>query len=206
MNPEVEACSKHYKDGRQCTLPRMVGLEVCYRHGGASKRARVKSRLAKSVKSERDRLGLGGKLEINPIDAMLAMVHEAASNVAALRAVVSLYDVAVGFDGCIALPERDIEWDKGGAHVDAQVHILVALYNHERDRLVKYSKDCVSAGVDERRVRIAETQSMQLADALGRALDQCAHLMSGAAKDEFKRTLAHELRKLGAGAGQEITA
>lgn len=192
--PRCQAHSK--RTGLPCGNPALVGLTVCRLHGGATKLSQTKSFITKARRGQVRGVRLGGSLDVSPTEAMLAMVQEAAANVAAIRTVISMYNIEVDKDGGIALPE----YYGSKYHVDSQVHILVSLYNHERDRLVRYSERAIAAGIEERKVRIAEAQSSRLAQALGKALDACAHLMSGAARDEFKRSLATELRKLGAGA------
>lgn len=128
--------------------------------------------------AELDRLGR--PIPVDPSEAMLAMVHEAAGNVAVYRFLVQSLDSTVdqepgGFKDDREEPV-DPKWrDELGkglagrtdpANWRAAPHVWVAMYDEERERLVKWAKMCRDAGVDERRVELAEQEADLLSDSL----------------------------------------
>lgn len=118
---------------------------------------------------------LAGRLDVSPAAAMLDMVQESAANcefygqqVAALRARIDEMGddpgtpVLIDLEGVQRVHPAFIGAGVAG-RVDpenwkAEPHVLVRMYNDERDRLMKYCKLCLDAGVAERLVRLAEQQ------------------------------------------------
>lgn len=200
-------CHVTKKNGEPCRNYALTGLTVCLAHGGKTKASLAKSRriTAKkeadlAIRRELKKLEkLGGRLDVDPLDAMLEQVGEAAANVEVLRSYISGLNVEVDSDGAIAMPDETIYYDKGGTHVQARVHIMVTMYNEERDRLVRYSKMCIDAGVDERRVRVAELQAQRLGQAFAAALEDVRSLLTPEAVEGLKEALARRLRALGGG-------
>lgn len=193
---------------RYCMLYPKPGGTRCTRFHG-SKAPQVKAAAEQRVAveaavAEGERLArLGGQRVIDPLDALLGQVYEAAFNVEAYRLAIGdlVVDVGAWSDSdTVALPERIVEFERGGTHVPARVHVLVDLYNQERDRLVKYSKLCLDARVDERRVRVAEADAQRFAAALGGALDDVGEQMSDELRATLRTALGRRLRALSAGA------
>lgn len=175
----------------------MTGALVCRMHGGSSPQVRRKAEQRKAVDVvRREVIRLGGSLDIDPLDAMLEQVREAAANVAALRSAVENLDPGIGL---VSAPEyvvadvvsgfdEEVRHDRltrvegiyGKDHTgDGAPHVLVTMYGQERDRLVKYAKLCLDAGVDERRIRLAE--------ATGRALAGVVEAAVSAALDSVRQ-------------------
>lgn len=172
--------------GQPCGNLAIPGGTVCRFHGGSSKKVKAAAarRLALGeAKGELERLGV--PIDVEPAEAMLAMVAEAAGNVAFLRRRVQELDQLLGgYDGNDALQALAVlgsskgEWREIEAgppaiagRIDphnwrAERHVLVAMYDDERERLVRWSKACRDAGVEERRVVLAEEQGRQLASVL----------------------------------------
>lgn len=71
------------------------------------------------------------------------------------------------------------------ANWKAAPHVLVTMYNEERERLVKWAKACRDAGVEESRVRLAERQGEMLATVLRTLLAslQAALVAAGLSKE-----------------------
>lgn len=158
------------------------GSGVCHRHGGGSQQSKdaADRRVALSNATE-ELVHLGGSLDVDPSEAMLAMVQEAAFNVALYRRLVQLLridpdnppetmDEGEWADAVAAIaPDWQLasiagrlsptDWKTGP-------HALVKMYDDERDRLMKWSKMCRDAGVDERMTRVAETAGSYLVRAL----------------------------------------
>jgi hypothetical protein len=140
-------------------------------HGGSRPvvRANAERRLAERDARElieRTASRLGGRVDTDPLDA----VQEAAWNVSAYRLVIEGYGVHIAPDGAVATTTYN---DGNESSASTDVHILVKLYNEERDRLVKYAKICLDAGVEERRVRVREAEGLMLARVVQAAIDAC---------------------------------
>lgn len=143
-----------------CGRPPRPGLAVCATHGGkapqsirAGERRVALGRISAELERQ-GRLG-GGELDVDPAEAMLAMVREAAFNVAVLRDLVAQLDASVstggGTDGEAPSPLAAIAGLTGSQSkfLEAAPHVLVTMYDSERDKLVRWSKMCREAGVDE---------------------------------------------------------
>jgi hypothetical protein len=87
---------------------------------------------------------LGGPIVVQPVEALLGMLHLASGHVAWLREEIAALD--------------DLSTPEGLA--------LVSLYGEERDRVAKVAKACLDAGVAERQVRLAEAYGAALAELL----------------------------------------
>lgn len=180
-------------NGMQCKRYPLHGTTVCRTHGGLSPRTQAAARRRIALENARREIArLGGLIDIEPLDALLEMVQESAANVAAYRLAISELGIHVSgeehHEGSTGVAIAS-SFDDKGKRDPAAPHILVAMYDTERDRLAKYSKMCLDAGVDERRVRIVEAQAQQLGavvDAAVRALnptpDQYRTAVQAAAK------------------------
>lgn len=150
--------------GRRCRKPRVPGLPVCETHGGNSPRAREAAKQRLETEKARKLVATYGlPVEISPQDAILAEVHRTAGHVAWLEQQVH------------ALTEGELVWgitrvkeggDDRGTTEEAVPHALLKLYNEERDRLVRVCAAALKAGVEERRVKLAEQQGALVADVI----------------------------------------
>ncbi|MBA3689706.1 MAG: hypothetical protein H0W81_12915 [Chloroflexi bacterium] len=179
-------------------------MNVCRMHGAGAKQVKAAAarRVARdqaiaAATTEMARLG-GAYIEIDPLEGLLSLYQEAEWNVAVLRVAISELRPEVNHDDAIALPEQVIEFEKGGTHVPAQQHVLVAMYNAERDRAAKYAKLCLDAGVEERRVKVAEGDAHRLGRAFAGALDDVAELLNDEARAALRQALGVRLRELAA--------
>lgn len=182
--------------GAQCRRRPISGGTVCYIHGGrapqvkaAAARRLALGRLTAELE-QAGRIG-GGTVEVEPADAMLAMVHECAWNVAVLRDLVAQLDARVAAftlndDGDRPVGFGAIAGLLGSTSkaLEAAPNVLVGMYDQERDRLVKYAKMCRDAGVDERMVAVTETQAQTLAAVLEAAMTGLLALVVAAVGDD----------------------
>ena len=163
---------------------------MCRAHGGRAPQVQRAAARRLAVAEARDVVrGLGIMVDADPLDVLLDMVREAAGNVAAYRLAIDGLGVHVGPDG-VATDAVDHEH----AYHPPDVHILVKMYDSERDRLTRYAKICLDAGVDERRVRVAEGDAQRLATAVARALDRVG--LTGEQRGLLRSAMAEELRAL----------
>jgi len=188
-------CGAKTRAGGRCVNRPVRGATRCRMHGGALpqvKRAAARRLAVEDARREVTRLGLA--LDVDPLDVLLDLVRESAGNVAAYRLVVEGLGIHVGPDGVAT------EGASGqGYYVPEDAHILVRLYNDERDRLAKYARMCIDAGVSERKVRVAEQQAGTLARLFGETLDELAQHVEPAVVQDAKRIMARKLRALSGG-------
>lgn len=186
------------RSGEQCKRRPVPGATVCAMHGGKApqvQRAAARRLALGEAMGELHRLGV--PIDVEPADAMLDMVREAAGNVAFLRARVQELDqltreskeleAALAVLGGGGKDSREIA-QRAPAGIYGQVdprnwkaerHVIVAMYDEERERLVRWAKACRDAGVDERRVQLAEDQGRMIAAVLRGALEGALQLVVG---------------------------
>jgi hypothetical protein len=169
------------------------GVGRCKRHGGCTE-SHQQAASVELARQECDRLGV--PIQVDPAEALILEVWEAAGNVAFYRQLVQElpthpepdHYVTPDFkeEGLIdPLPEGDEEphWVRGKPGVygptyhqsgiptgEAKPHVLVQLYNDERKHLVSVAAAALKAGVEERRVRMAESDATQILGAQVKAL------------------------------------
>lgn len=171
-------------------------------HGGttpqvqrATIRAMAQLEAQSLLDAEVEARGLGFSLPVEPAEAMLAMVREAAGNVAVLRSLVATLSrdsVSLGTDALAVNLGSEKEPNK------AVPHVWVTMYDAERERLVRWAKLCRDAGVEERLVVIAEQQGeavVNLMDAVLARLD-----LSDAQRELIPAAVSGAIGELTAGA------
>lgn len=155
--------------GGQCGSAALPGQNVCRHHGGASKQARAKAQ--ERIVEERAR-GLmatyGRKIETTATEALLDEVQWTAGHVAWLRErVQEIESAATGPDGNNPLVWGVTREKTGGQDFgtteEAAPNIWLKLYQTERAHLVKVCAEAIKAGIEERRIKLAESQGALLA-------------------------------------------
>lgn len=200
-------CSAHRRsDGHFCKRFPLNGSRVCVRHGAAAPqvRALAAQRYGMTRAQEAcDRLGV--QVDIDPGEALIEMVREAAGNVEFYRTLVAELAIHPEDDDRQLDDSGDPYWVRGETGVygltyhqsgiptgEAKPHILVVLYNEERDKLVRYSKEALAAGVEERRLRLAEADARQFYEGMGEAMS--AAELTPEQIEVFRSVLAQSLR------------
>lgn len=133
---------------------------------------------ARYLAVEQIRKHLGVPLEVDPHEAILDAVHEAAGNVAYLRPLMT--------EAANTIALLDVQ---GKPHANP----VLAFYNEERDRLARFAKLAIDAGIDERRVRIAESHAGRLGEALDRACQVAG--LDDSTRTALMTALADQLRQ-----------
>lgn len=185
IDPPVKCGARSSRTGKPCQKWAVRGATVCASHGGRAPQvmAAARRRLAMGEAiAELDRLGR--VVDVDPAEAMLDMVRESASNVVVLRRLVQQLGASVGpgvgaIEGENGIEEGpwidDIDRSELGVTIAGRVdpgnwkaapHVFVVMYDAERERLVRFSKMCRDAGVEEHRVQLAEKMAVQLAEVL----------------------------------------
>lgn len=199
--------------GTLCTRPKgwgtpHPGVGHCKRHGGSTA-AQSKAAEVEIARRECDRLGI--PVEIDPGEALMQELWETAGNVAFYRALVQQLpthpepDVFVTGGADDAGDYTLAHWERGAPGVygrmyhesglptgEARPHVLVTLYNAERKHLTDVATAALRAGVEERRVRMAEADAARIFGAQVAAL---AAIGMGDRLDDFRRAFADALRR-----------
>lgn len=168
-----------------------VGLGSCWLHGGtlegAIKGVQMPGTRMRSENARRaamDLLTLAVPIEVDPIDALLGLVHESAGNVLFLGAQCA----KLGLDvvGDVYSLSRDGE----PIATSEDARAIVKLYNDERDRLARVSKLALDAGIEARRLKLEEDQAVMVATVvrvavmkLGLEIDIQMQLLSAIAQE-----------------------
>lgn len=162
---EARRCTaKSKRSGERCKRAAVVGLTVCSMHGAKSPRAvAVHQRAVAAQAAERTLATYGRPVEVDPLNALLGELHRTAGHVAWLGALIAdLEHDEVGRSG---LRQWRPAGEDGGYWAPS---VWVELYQRERAHLARVASDCLKAGVEERRVRLAEDQGRLVADTIRR--------------------------------------
>lgn len=166
MSPSPKCGATAKTTGRPCQRVAGEGTDHrgygrCRFHGGASPSGRTHG---KRLMAEQAVATYGLPREVDPHDALTEELYRTAGHVAWLADLISLLP-----EGELTLKqygsavERD---DDGGvlrALVAERPAVWLELYQRERRHLVEVGKTCISIGVQERRVRLAERQGELIA-------------------------------------------
>ena len=169
-----QAHKKAARGGGPCLATPVPGGTVCKWHGGNSPRAQAAAtqRLATLAAAEQvARLGL--RVDIHPADALIDLVHWTAGEVAYWRAKTVEIADADGPDALTWGTTRVKEGgDDRGTTQEAKPHIYLVMLRDASDRLAQYAAAALKAGVEERRVRLAEKQGDLIATMQRAILDR----------------------------------
>ena len=175
-------CKGHSRStGKPCGNRAIAGGFVCHMHGGSSPQARraAADRLAQQRAAiEMARHGLVTPRAVDPGDALLEAIYGAAGEVDYWRSVVAQLDPS-----SLTWGKTQQTTKKGKIKVTETAGAAVAykLMVDAQDRLARYSASALRAGIEERRVQLAETQGHALAGVvravLSRMLDATITLL-----------------------------
>ena len=132
-----------------------LGIGRCYRHGGATE-SHNKSAQLELARRECDKLGI--EVEIDPAEALIRAVWRAQGNLMFYEAQVALLDDVI-----------TSETGPGGAFKRTP-HPMVVLYHEAEKWVANVAASALRAGVEERRLRMAERDSAQIIQAQVAAL------------------------------------
>lgn len=161
------------KTGAQCGRPSRPGQHVCRFHGGNAPQniAKAQERLTEE-KARKLVETYGVRVNTTATDALLEEVQWTAGHVQWLRQRVQEIESGTvsGADG-----EHPLVWGKTkakqggedwGQTEEAVPSVWLRLYQDERDRLVRVCSAAIKAGIEERRVQLAEQQGALVAQAV----------------------------------------
>jgi hypothetical protein len=176
------------KTGGQCPRWAMKGQNICHMHGGKARQnlAKAEERLTEE-KAAALVATYGRKIETTATEALLDEVQWTAGHVAWLRARVQEIETDAGADadpdqdeaeeepGAAASRPSPLVWgitrrktggDDRGVTEEASPNIWLKLYQAERAHLVKVCAEAIKAGIEERRIKLAEQQGQLVAQAI----------------------------------------
>lgn len=131
---------------------------------------------------------MGRPVEVDPHTALLEELHDAAGEVAWLGEVVRALEVG------------DVVWGRVEVRTTGETHragvnIWVQLWHESRDRKLRAADRCIAAGIEERRVRLAESAGAQLAAVVRAVLDRLE--LSDGQRLLALQVVPEEFRRLG---------
>lgn len=172
-------CDKHKR--WECISPRSRGRGTC--HGSAvanldqcrmhlGKKAPPVVAEAKALEAVRRAVVTYGlPRDIDPADALLEEVHCTAGHVAWLREQVQALDPEALVWGVTEQVEKSAtEFPGTDVTYSAAVNAWLEQYRWERKHLIDVTKAAISAGIEERRVKLAEQQGALLNGVIRRIL------------------------------------
>lgn len=180
-DPDEKHCNgkKSKKANEYCQQPPgwgtdHAGVGRCKMHGGSApnyQKQVTKLRAAALVET------YGLPRDIDPHDALLEELARTAGHVDWLRVQVGNLEHSEFPDGN-AIPNNKgskLVGPVGGGnegYPSWEPSVWIQMYNDERKHLVNVSKECIRAGIEERRVRLAESQGQIIANVLRRVLTE----------------------------------
>jgi hypothetical protein len=179
--------------GERCKRRPIPGGTVCVKHGGGAAQVReaAQARLeARQALLAAEAFGL--PREVDPHTALLEELHRTAGAVQWLGAIVADLD-----QGAIAWgrTREKLGGEDAGTTHEARPNAFVLLWQAERKHLVDVSRACISAGIEERRVRLAEQAGQQLASVVRAVLDRLE--LTAEQQSLAVRVVPEEFRRLG---------
>ncbi len=204
------ACTAHLTNdpNTPCSRPPIAGGFVCRAHGGALTKTKVAAAQRLALMSAQGEIAdLMRECDVpeqHPVDGLLEVVRVSGSmmrlltiKVGELRENPEVEEVLVeGSQGDLTTKKQasgDAFW--GLNHQDEMVpHMYVVLLKSWTERYERACKTALDAGIDERRIRLEESQGDILFTALEAAMKR-----SGLSPDQvrvFSVAISEELRKL----------
>lgn len=157
-------CGSKTRAGGCCRQNPLKGQDRCRMHGGASPQAKRKAAQRMAESKARETLETyGQKVDTDPVTALLDEVCWTAGHVAWLRERVREIEANALVWGTTERVTKGATEFEGVDETEAAVpNIWLTLYQKERAHLVAVCKAAISAGIEERRVRLAERQGDML--------------------------------------------
>lgn len=168
----VFCSAKSKTSGQQCRKLVTPPATVCRIHGGGSPQVRAAvARKRQHEQAERSVAEFALSRDVEPHQALLEALHRWAGMVSYLGSVIGEFESA-----------SDLKQLSQGSEQFERPAVWVEMYNHALREMAKVAKACVDAGIDERRIRLAEEH--------GRALDSVLRGVLGDVFDLLGRMLA----------------
>ena len=145
------------------------GIGCCRKHGGNTPNGRKSARMETARRAVTT---FGLPVEVDPADALLQEVHRTAGHVAWLgEQVASIDPDALVWGRTKTVKGRSAQGLVDTTDEGASLNVWLQLYQAERKHLVQVCAAALAAGVEERRVKLAEQQGATLAGVIRAVLD-----------------------------------
>lgn len=176
--------NRRAKDGELCEAHVIRGTHACKRHiGKRLAQAKADGALRKAL----DEWGIDRNDYIDPADVFLRLIAQSARRVQRYADAISAATEAqgelnaawqndrhaieaamemTGHDPALAVllaPDYAVTKDGERIYIGSKISSLTHLESQERDRLATWCSKAIAAGLEERRVKVAEQQGMHLA-------------------------------------------
>lgn len=176
-------CNAIKRDGKPCSLTAgqgtdHVGIGRCKFHGGSTP---THMHHAAKTQARMHAVTMGAPINIEPHDALLWCVRIAAGEVSYCNVMVAMLHPDDATGNTVSIKRRPLSHGKEGdsSHetveettiADPALHIWINTRREAIDRLAKFSKMAVDAGVAERQVQLAERYGEAIGNVVGRILD-----------------------------------
>jgi hypothetical protein len=180
----MERCGAKTRKGTLCRHEagwntEHLGIGKCTLHGGSEAHAQVNGLIELA---RREQQIMGAPLSIEPQDAILECIRIAAGEVSYASGRVAELEADDAVGPVLTRSLRREVTDKDGTEGEESevsgaldedirfgppaLHIWITVRRQAMDRLVQYSFAALKAGIEERRVTVAEQQGMLLAQAI----------------------------------------
>lgn len=166
-------CTAHRTDGEPCKAWAIKGATVCRVHGGSRKGLRAAA--ARNIAEEKARKALvllAEPVDIDPAQALIELVQWTAGEVRYWRAEVARIAEESPASLTWGKTREKTGGDDRGVTEEATRPVAYTMLTDAQDRLAKFAAAALRAGVEERRVRLAEDQGALVAQVIRRILDR----------------------------------
>lgn len=186
-SPATETCNARTRSGTPCRnragyKTSHPGLGRCAFHGGSSPGGIVQAARLEATR-------LGAELEMEPQEALLLSVRRAAMYERYCAERVSELETG----DLVVTHEQRVTSEDGTTvttSTDAKLNIWIREHSKALDQLTRIAKVAIDAGVEERRVRLAEQLVGDLANAIDSLLSELGVRDHPQAPAAVKRALA----------------
>jgi len=160
--------AKAKSTGQHCMRPVANGNLRCRHHGGATKQAKAgASRRKGEAIAAKAMETYGLPVEVSPVDGLLQEVCRTAGHIAWLEQRIRALDESeIAWGRTEQVEKAATEFPGIDTTSSAVPHALLKLYREERGHFVNACKTAIAAGIDERRVRLAESQGQLMVDVI----------------------------------------
>lgn len=172
-------CDAAKRSGGKCARPagwgtQHLGVGSCKLHGGSTPTHELAGAV---LLARRDMAVMGQPLDIEPGEALLQCIRIAAGEVQYASDRIGMLDEADAIVQASSTKTRPLSYGKEGESPDETVdevttsnvyelNIWIKVRREALDRLVNYSAIALKAGVEERKVKIAEQTGALIAQAI----------------------------------------
>lgn len=193
----VQCTAKSRRSGKRCEKQAILGATVCKTHGGGTPQVRSSA----AVRADFMRWGLDAP-NVDPGETLLALVSQSAARVKKYAQEVQDFiaeaeakgiPVRKALVGDVWTTDETGEAQKQGEYLRG----LVQLENSERDRCAAFCKTAITAGLQERQVKLAERQGELIAQVLRSVMRSPVLGLSQTQRDALPQVIEHAWTELG---------